>query len=64
MDVEMILPDQERVQAILSDLLVRNEPEMSEGSINEADLLAEIDADTEGKLSVSDAIIQERWEGP
>jgi predicted DNA-binding antitoxin AbrB/MazE fold protein len=55
----MILSDKERTRAALGDLLMPSEPDT-----DEAELLAEIDAALQGRVSVSDAIIQERQEGP
>ncbi len=60
----MILSGRERAQAALGELLVRFESDPTDDNIDEAALLAEIDADMKGKPTVSDAIIQERREGP
>ncbi len=59
----MILSEQERTRAALGDLLV--EPEQDTGdAVDDAGLLAEIDATLQGQVSVSEAIIQERQDGP
>ena len=59
----LLLSERERACAALDDLLVRFEPESCE-VVDEAKLLAEIDAAMQGKLSLSDVIIEERREGP
>ena len=59
----VILSERERVQAALADMLVKFEP-AAEDDLDEVALMAEIDAAVQGKVSVSDAIIQERREGP
>ena len=59
----MILSEREQAQAVLDDLLVQYEPEPVE-DVDEAKLLAEIDAAMQGKPPISDAIIEERREGP
>ncbi|GAC1405319.1 MAG: hypothetical protein NVSMB65_21000 [Chloroflexota bacterium] len=59
----MILSDKERARAALGDLLVLSKPDTDE-VVDETELLAEIDAALQGRVSVSDAIIQERQEGP
>ena len=59
----MILTDKERARAALGDLVVEPEPATDEG-VDEAVLLAEIDAALQGRVSVSDVIVQERQEGP
>lgn len=59
----MILGDKERTLAALGDLLVEREPDTDE-VVDEAALQAEIDAALQGRVSVSDAIMQERQEGP
>ncbi len=59
----MILSEQERTRAALGDLLV--EPEQDTGdAVDDAGLLAEIDATLQGQVPVSEAIIQERQDGP
>jgi hypothetical protein len=58
------LSDRMRVDAALADLLVRFEPDPSDGDMDEAALFAEIDVAMKGKPSLSDAIIEERREGP
>ena len=60
----MILSERERARAVLSDILVHHEPDTELNDIDEAALQAEIDAETKGKVTVSDAIIEERREGP
>jgi predicted DNA-binding antitoxin AbrB/MazE fold protein len=61
----MIVSERERARTALTDILVPyaagTEPDEP---IDEAALLAEIDADTRGKPAISDAIIEERREGP
>jgi predicted DNA-binding antitoxin AbrB/MazE fold protein len=59
----VILSDEECVLAALSDLLVVF-PDSSDEDIDEAALLNEIAADLRGKPTISDAIIEERREGP
>lgn len=59
----MILSDKERTHAALGDLLVDPEPDTDEGA-DETELQAEIDAALQGRVSVSDAIVQERQDGP
>ena len=59
----MLLSEREQAQAALDDLLVQYEPEPVE-DVDEAQLLAEIDAAMQGKPPISDAIIAERREGP
>jgi len=59
----MILSEQERTRAALGDLLV--EPEQDTGdAVDDAGLLAEIDATLQGQVPISEAIIQERQDGP
>lgn len=60
----MILSERERARTVLADILVHHEPDTELDDINEAALQAEIDAETKGKVTVSDAIIEERLEGP
>ncbi len=60
----VILSERERARAALSDILVHYEPDTELDEIDEAALLAEIHADTKGKPVISDAIIEERREGP
>ena len=58
-----IFSEQERTRGALGNLLV--EPAADTGdAVDEAGLLAEIDATLQGQVSVSEAIIQERQEGP
>jgi len=59
----MFLSERERARAALDDLLVQYEPEPIE-DVDEAKLLAEIDTVMQGKPPLSDAMIEERREGP
>jgi predicted DNA-binding antitoxin AbrB/MazE fold protein len=59
----MILSERERAVAILGNLLVDYETDDTD-DIDEIALQAEIDAAMSGNPSVSDAIIDERREGP
>ena len=59
----MLLSERERARAALDDLLVQYELEPIK-NVDEAKLLAEIDAAMQGKPPISDAIIEERREGP
>jgi predicted DNA-binding antitoxin AbrB/MazE fold protein len=61
----MIVSERERARAALADVVVQYDAgaELDE-TIDEAALLAEIDANTKGKPAISDAIIEERREGP
>lgn len=59
-----ILSERERARAVLSDILVYYEPDTELDELDEVALLAEIQADTKGKPTISDAIIEERREGP
>jgi predicted DNA-binding antitoxin AbrB/MazE fold protein len=61
----MIVSDRERARTALAEILIQNDSgaELDE-TIDEAALLAEIDGDTMGKPAISDAIIEERREGP
>jgi predicted DNA-binding antitoxin AbrB/MazE fold protein len=59
----MILSERERARAALGNLLVQYAPEPVE-DVDEAALLAEIDVAMKGKPPVSDAILEERREGP
>ena len=59
----MLVSEQERARSVLDDLLVPYEPEPVE-EIDETKLLAEIDAAMQGQPLISDAIIEERREGP
>jgi predicted DNA-binding antitoxin AbrB/MazE fold protein len=59
----MILSERERARIALGDLLVKYAPEPQD-DIDEEALLAEIDAATRGNPAVSDAILDERREGP
>lgn len=61
--VLVILSDRERVQNALGNLVVRYEDE-PESDIDEVALLADIDREMQGKPPISDAIIEERQEGP
>jgi len=61
----MIVSDRERAYMAMQDLIATFEPEPEvDTPLDEAALFAEIDADTRGKPSISDAIIDERQEGP
>lgn len=57
-----ILSERERVRAALGDLLVEH-TDMPEDDIDEEALMRRIDAELKG-VTVSDAIIEERREGP
>lgn len=59
----VILTERERAIAALGDL-VAAPAQASEKDIDEQVLLKELDETYGGRLSVSDAIIQERREGP
>jgi len=59
----MIVNDAQGVRAALGELLVAF-PRVSEPEIDEADLLSEIDVAYKGRPPISDAIIQERRDGP
>ena len=59
----MILSEQEQTRAALADLVVQFDAQPLE-DIDEAVLQAEIDASITGNPAVSDAIIEERREGP
>ena len=59
----VLLSERERTRAALDDLLVQYEPEPVE-NVDEAKLLAEIDAAMQGTPPISNAIIEERREGP
>ena len=59
----MIVTERERARAALGDSLVHYDPDTDE-VVDEAALLAEIYTDTKGKPAISDAIIEERREGP
>lgn len=59
-----ILSDRERVRAVLGDLLVERTDEDEMGDdIDEEALMRQIDSELKG-VTVSDAIIEERREGP
>jgi predicted DNA-binding antitoxin AbrB/MazE fold protein len=61
----VILTERERARAALADISVRQNPEIeAEDEIDEAALQAEIDAATKDIPPVSDAVIEERQEGP
>ena len=60
----MILSERERARVALADILVHYLPDDGLDDIDESALLAEIHADTKGKPAISDAIIEERQEGP
>jgi len=59
----MILSEQERARAALADLVVPSEADTGD-SADDAELVVEIDATLRGQVSVSEAIMQERWDGP
>jgi len=59
----MILSEQERTRVALGGLLVEPEPDTRD-TVDEAGLLAEIDATLQGRVPVSEVIIQERQDGP
>ncbi len=59
----MILSERERTRAALGDLLVEPEPDTGD-AVDEAGLLAEIDAALQGRVPLSETIIQERQKGP
>jgi predicted DNA-binding antitoxin AbrB/MazE fold protein len=59
----MIIDEQGRTRLALGDLLVENKPDIGD-AVDEAALQAEIDAALHGEVSVSDAIVQERQDGP
>jgi hypothetical protein len=59
----MILREQERMRAALRDLLMDPAPDTGD-VLDEAGLLAEINAAMQGRVPLSTAIIQERQEGP
>jgi predicted DNA-binding antitoxin AbrB/MazE fold protein len=59
----MLVSEREQARAVLDDLLVQYAAEPVE-EIDETRLLAEIDAAMQGQPPVSDAIIEERREGP
>ncbi len=61
----LIVSERERARAVLADILVHYDADGAlDERIDEAALLAEIDADTKGKPTISNAIIEERREGP
>lgn len=59
----MILSDEERVLAALSDLLVKI-PDVSNETLDENALAREIEEGFRGQPPLSDMIIRERREGP
>ena len=61
----MIISERECARAVLGDILVDYGPgaDLAE-TVDEAALLAEIDADTRGKPAISEVILEERREGP
>ncbi len=61
----LIVSERERAQAALGNILVQNAPDVAlDEAVDEAALLAEIDASMKGKPGVSDVILEERREGP
>jgi len=59
-----ILSDRDLVRAALGDLVVKFPEEASDEEIDEEALLREIEAELAGNLRLSEAIIEERREGP
>lgn len=59
-----ILSDRDLVRAALGDLVVKFPEEASDEEIDEEALLREIEAELTGDLRLSEAIIEERREGP
>lgn len=59
----MILSDEERARAALSDLLV-NIPDTTDDALDEDALAHEIEADFRGQPPLSETIMEERREGP
>jgi len=59
----VILSEPEQVRAALAGMLVEFAP-ADEDNLDEVALMAEIDAAVQGKVIVSDAILEERREGP
>ncbi len=59
----VILSERELARTALASITAQTEPDEAD-DIDEAALLAEIDTATKGNPSVSDAIIEERREGP
>jgi predicted DNA-binding antitoxin AbrB/MazE fold protein len=61
----MIVSERELVRAALADILVHFDSSAEEDELIDEDaLMAEIDAATKGIPPISDAIIEERQEGP
>ncbi len=60
----VILSERERVEKAFAGMLIHFDPLPVDNEIDEDALLVEIDAATQGKVSGSDAIIEERREGP
>ncbi|MEP7284373.1 MAG: antitoxin family protein [Chloroflexota bacterium] len=64
----LIVSERERARAVLADILLADDSGLEvEETMDEAALFAEIDANTttmQGKPTISDAIIEERREGP
>lgn len=59
-----ILSDRDLIRAALGDLVVKFPEEASDEEIDEEALLREIEAELTGDLRLSEAIIEERREGP
>jgi predicted DNA-binding antitoxin AbrB/MazE fold protein len=59
----MIISEREQARAALANMTVKFEPQVND-DLDETALQAEIDAELQGKTSVSDAIIEERRQGP
>ncbi len=61
----VIVSERDRAQAALGNMLVQDTPDVAlDEAVDEAALLAEIDAAMKGKPGVSDVILEERREGP
>ncbi len=58
-----ILSEREHVRMALADILAPRAT-VAEGDLDEAALLAMIDGELQGRVSVSDAIFEERRDGP
>ena len=59
-----ILSDREKIMAALGDLVVTPPVDADDDGIDEEALWREIQAESSGDLRLSDAIIEERREGP
>ncbi len=58
-----VVSEREQVRLALVDLLMPLAKE-SAGPLDESAMLAQLDADLRGRVAVSDAILEERREGP